>query len=135
MVYYSHTSKILFIIIIFLLARIFLRYLLTRIKCMVVVHSNDDNDVLPFHDGAARLAKTCLLILIGSDIKRTFRLDVLLNQCLLCFSVGHTVTLRIEKYVPSKKNKKYIYLCIFRFHDIFHTFKNYFTIIFSIINF
>ena len=77
---------------------------------MVVVHSNDDNDVLPFHDGAARLAKTCLLILIGSDIKRTFRLDVLLNQCLLCFSVGHTVTLRIEKYVPSKKIKNtYIY--------------------------
>ena len=66
---------------------------------MVVVHSNDDNDVLPFRAGAACIK--CLLTLIGSDIKCTFRLGVcsisafcvflvgpmstLLNQCVLCF--------------------------------------------------
>jgi len=48
---------------------------------MIVVPSNDDNIVLPFSAEAARLAKICLLTLIGSDIKHTFRLDVLLNHC------------------------------------------------------
>ena len=59
----------------------FLRYIRTRIKCMIVVPSNDDNIVLPFSAETARSAKICLLTLIGSDIKHTFRLDVLLNHC------------------------------------------------------
>ena len=80
----------------------FLRYLLTRIKCMVVVHSNDDNDVLPFRARAACIK--CLRTLIGSDIKCTFRLGVCSISAFCVFLVGPTNTI----YGPSRTKKRHI---------------------------
>ena len=106
----------------------FLRYLLTRIKCMVVVHSNDDNDVLPFRAGAARIK--CLLTLIGFDIKCKFRLGVCSISAFCVFLVGPMNTI----YGPSRTKKRHIH-AFFKSHGTNHTFINYFATIFSAISF